>query len=518
VIARWLMAIAVLSCSPPCASAQAADPYERIETAIDRGDLATARRSVDAALARAPHDARLHNLAGAIAAQQGDVPGAENHFREAIRLEPRATPPYENLGRLYQEHSAAIPDASRKALEIYRALLAVDPANTDGLFQSAVLEAAAGQSTTALALLARLPRELQARAPVLAVRVAALASAADPGAGAAADALAAHPDLVPEDLLTALPAFVPGASDDVLARVLVALDKRGITAPEFLRRLADVQIRRGELVEARATLERLGGDSPGVPVLLDLARVADKAGDHQGALGYLAHARSLEPRNAAVHFLFGVVCVEMDLVAEAYESLKKAISLQPENAAINYMMGAVSLHRHEPAEAIPFFAKYVQLAPDDPRGRFALGVAYFHAADFDASRRELTAVADRPETAAGAQYFLARLARQSNQLEEALRHVRRSIEANDSYADAWAELGLLQTRSGNYSEAERSLQKALALDPENYQATVNLTTLYTRTRDPRREEQAARLEALQKKRGERAQEFLRQIEVVPPSR
>jgi tetratricopeptide (TPR) repeat protein len=255
-----------------------------------------------------------------------------------------------------------------------------------------------------------------------------------------------------------------------------------------------------------------------VPVLLDLARVADKAGDHQGALGYLAHARSLEPRNAAVHFLFGVVCVEMDLVAEAYESLKKAISLQPENAAINYMMGAVSLHRHEPAEAIPFFAKYVQLAPDDPRGRFALGVAYFRASDFDASRRELTAVADRAETAAGAQYFLARLARQSNQLEEAMQRVKRSIEANDSYADAWAELGLLQTRSGNYAEAERSLQKALALDPENYQATVNLTTLYTRTRDPRREEQAARLEALQKKRGERAQEFLRQIEVVPPSR
>ncbi len=94
----------------------------------------------------------------------------------------------------------------------------------------------------------------------------------------------------------------------------------------------------------------------------------------------------------------------------------------------------------------------------------------------------------------------------------------RSIDANSTYPDAWAELGLLQTRAGKYEDAERSLQKALALDPENYQATVNLTTLYSRTRDPRREEQAARLEALQKKRGDRAQEFLRQIEVVPPSR
>ena len=47
---------------------------------------------------------------------------------------------------------------------------------------------------------------------------------------------------------------------------------------------------------------------------------------------------------------------------------------------------------------------------------------------------------------------------------------------------------------------------------------VNLTALYTRTRDPRRDDQAARLEALQKKGGERAQDFLRTIEVVPPSR
>ena len=56
-----------------------------------------------------------------------------------------------------------------------------------------------------------------------------------------------------------------------------------------------------------------------------------------------------------------------------------------------------------------------------------------------------------------------------------------------------------------------------SLDAENYQATVNLTALYTRTRDRRREQQAARLEVLQQKRGERAQDFLRMIEVVPPS-
>jgi Tfp pilus assembly protein PilF len=76
----------------------------------------------------------------------------------------------------------------------------------------------------------------------------------------------------------------------------------------------------------------------------------------------------------------------------------------------------------------------------------------------------------------------------------------------------------VQTRAGEYAQAEESLQKALSIDAENYQATVNLTALYTRTRDRRRDEQAVRLKALQKQRGERAQDFLRIVEAVPPSR
>jgi tetratricopeptide (TPR) repeat protein len=198
--------------------------------------------------------------------------------------------------------------------------------------------------------------------------------------------------------------------------------------------------------------------------------------------------------------------------------MKKALTLAPENPAVNYMMGAVSLHRHESSEAVPYFEKYVRLQPDDPRGRFALGMARFYSSDLAGARRELAEVAERPETAPGANYFLARISRQSNELADARRYVDRSIQANPGYADAWAELGLLQTRAGQFTEAEASLQKALSLEAENYQATVNLTALYQRTRDPRRDAQAARLDALQKKREERAQDFLRIIEVVPPLR
>jgi cytochrome c-type biogenesis protein CcmH/NrfG len=168
--------------------------------------------------------------------------------------------------------------------------------------------------------------------------------------------------------------------------------------------------------------------------------------DHEGALGYLAHARAVAPDDASIHFLFGIVCVEMDLVGEAYDSLKKAVTLAPDNPQVNYVMGTVAMHRHEPAESLPYFEKYIALMPNDPRGRFALGVARFTSGMLTEAKGDLTASVAHPETAAGSHYFLGRIARQENDLETAQREVSAALKLAPDLADGWAELGLIQTR------------------------------------------------------------------------
>ena len=70
-------------------------------------------------------------------------------------------------------------------------------------------------------------------------------------------------------------------------------------------------------------------------------------------------------------------------------------------------------------------------------------------------------------------------------------------------------------RLERHVEAEASILKAQAIDPNNYSAILNLATLYRRIGDPRAEAQAARLAAAQVEREVRAQEFLRLVEVVP---
>jgi tetratricopeptide (TPR) repeat protein len=485
---------------------------------LESGTLARAETLVADALGRYPSDATLHNIAGAIEAQHGQYRAAERHFRAAIHAAPRVAPAYLNLGRLYQEHAADDPDAAQKALGVYRELLRIDPVHAEALFQAAYLSAIAGDWSSSRALLERLPERARSRPQALAVLVADAA-----GVGERARALEmaaqvlAHPDLGEADVLAVMPALERAQQDEIAERLLAGLEARGLASAASARQLGHLYVRQQRFGDARQAFERAIGSAgtASASILLDLARAAYKQQDFQGALGYLAHARDLAPENAEVHFVFGIACVELNLGSEAYESLKKAASLAPDNAYVNYAMGAVSIHRHDPSEALPYFQKYAQLKPDDPRGRFALGAARFYSNELEAARSDLERAARSPESAAGAHYFLARIARQFNELGKAREEIERALQANPEYADAWAELGLLETRSGDYAAAGQSLARALARDPDNYAAAFSLAALYARTRDPRREEQAERLKALQQKREVAAQEFLRMIQIVP---
>jgi tetratricopeptide (TPR) repeat protein len=493
---------------------------QEIAVLLERGDLGAATRAVEPALKAHPADPLLHNLAGVIAARQGAFEPAESHFQTSIRLAPQAPAAYENLGRLYQERADGNPAMRAKAMAIYRRLLDINPANVEGMFQSGFLLALDGQFAASRAMLARLPEEVRQRPQALAVLAADLDGAGDTAAArAAADALAVHPALTEADVLAVLPAMPVGTGDAMAARMLDALDRRALASPRALQVLAAIHVRGARFADARQLLERAaaaGGAS--AALLMELAQTAIKLKDFKGALGYLAHARSLEPANATVHFLFGMVCVQENLGREAYESMKKAVELDPENPLVNYAMGAVATHRHEPSESVPYFEKYVRLKPDDPRGHFALGAARFYSNQFEEARPELERAARAPETATGAHYFLGRIARQANDLPAARREIEQALQLNTGLADAWAELGLIQTRSSEYAQAEQSLTKALAIDPDHYAASVNLATLYARTKDPRREAQAARVATLMENRDARAQEFLRIIEVVPYGR
>jgi tetratricopeptide (TPR) repeat protein len=493
------------------------DILSRARQHLEASDRPAARRELTEALRLYPGSPAVHNFLGVLEAAEGNYKEAERRFRDAILRGPQYTDAYLNLGRLYQENGARDPQAAAKALAAYGAILGYAPGHAEARFQSAALHETLGDFERSLEALGRLPPADQDRPAALAVRCADHVGKGERAqADETAGRLLERSDLAGPDVRPILPTLAAHGREDLARRLLEALRARGQASPDDLRSLGLLQEKEGQLAAARETLEEAARGRPDhVGLLLDLARVAHEVRDHKGALGYLAHARALEPGNARIHFFFGMVCVDLDLGAEAYNSLKEAVRLDPENPAVNYAMGAVALHRKDPAEAIPYFRKYSELRPGDRRGPFALGIAAFEAEDFETARAELVPAAARPETAAGATYFLARMARAENDYEEALRLAQKAIEANPDYPDPYSELGLLYVRLGQPERAEQALKRCLEIDPEHYLGNLHLLMLYAKTKDPRHAAQAERFAEIERRWKEKATDFLRPIEVRP---
>ena len=490
----------------------------RIQQLLERGDFTTARNLLTQALKEFPNEATFYNFMGVVEVHSENYRSAELDFHEALQKSPRFAGAYLNLGRLYQEHGDKIPQAARKALATYQQLLKWEPDNLEANYQSALVLEDQASFKSSLEHLARLPEEAQGRSGALAVRCADYAALGEQGqAGGAAEKLAQSPDLVEEDVTSILPILEKHHRPDLEMRLLAALADRSLASANTLYKLGALYEQQGAYPQAREMLERVSRQQPSsAPVLIELARVADRQGDNKGALGYLAHARDLEPANPAIHFFFGLVCVKENLAVEAYRSLKKAVTLDPNNAYYNYAFAAVAVELKEYAsESIPYFEKYVELRPDDPRGRLALGAGYFYNHEEEQARKVLEDVAKTPQTAAAAHYFLGRVANDQGRFTGAIDELQQAVTAQPKFAEAYAELGLVYLKQNLYPQAEKSLRQAIALDPDTYAANLNLMLLYQRTKDPRASEQVEKFERVRAKRAELAKEFLWSIVVKP---
>ena len=520
-----VMSVAVFLCPHPLRSAYSRQTQTSardqkillIQQLIQEHDLQKARLELAKAANQYPADAGFDNLLGIVEAQQGDYVAAEKSLRRAISRDPKFTGAYLNLGRLYQENAAVDPQAVRKAIEVYRRVLEYDAANIEALYQSAALLLRQGRYQESLNFVSRLPAKDQTSAQTLSIRCADYAGLSNRnGADDAAARLMGAPDFSEPDAQQALLGLTPGKRDDLIAALLENLQERQPLGSVSLESLGLAYEHLNRLVEARVALEKsFANGKPSVALLLELARVARFQKDYQGALGYLAHARDLEPGNASLHFYFGLVCVDLSLIAEARDAFAKAVELQPENADYNYAMGAASAFRQDPAEAVPYFEKYLKLKPQDPRGKLALGAALFRAKDYEHAISWLKQSAGSSETATKAHYYLGAIALEEDRLDEAFVELQEALRAKPDFPDGLAELGRWYLNRKDYRQAEKQIQLALKIEPDHYAANFYLLMLYTRTKDAKQEAQAKRFDELKKLLAEKNQEFLRIVEVRP---
>jgi tetratricopeptide (TPR) repeat protein len=118
----------------------------------------------------------------------------------------------------------------------------------------------------------------------------------------------------------------------------------------------------------------------------------------------------------------------------------------------------------------------------------------------DEAKKELQQELAIDPANAGAEYLLGEMARQGQDLPEAIRHFTKATQLNPNFADAYLGLGMSRLAEKNYAEAVAPLEAAVKLQPGNPAAHYGLATAYGRTG---RKQDADREFALQQQAAER---------------
>lgn len=506
--------------SPVFLSSQSSDLEQTIlsiQDAIQSGDLDSASRMIDSSLKEHPSDGGLLNLRGIVHGQRNEPLEARKDFADATRLAPGLTPAWQNLARACLAAGEQDTSAVSCAIDSWQHVLKLKPGDVEAHSSLALLYERKAKFAESLREIEKLPAPEAAQSINLLLRCADLAALGRPiEAKTAASQLADRSDFSEADFESVQDAFISPQSAAMVVTLIEGLDARHAAALSSLRRLAIAYEELQRPADARSTLERVAILDPrNTAHLLELARLAEAAKDYEGALGYLGHARDLAPDNPQIHFLFARVAVEMNLIVEARRSLERALALDPKNPAYNYAMGFVILRTRDAATASAYFKKFVEAIPQDVKGHYALGIAYFASGDYVKSKAEMQTAQSNAGTLGGAEYFLGRMACIDDQLQDATRHLRKSIELLPSFSESHTEMARVLMLEGNLAEARTELDRALQLDPESFQANERLLVLYRRTHDPRAEKQAELLKKLDEDRSKRAELMLRTIEFRP---
>ena len=514
-----LLAMAVLFLPAPAPAQNRSAAYQKtvlsIQSLIEANKLDDARTALSAAQRQYPHDGGLENLLGVIEIEQGDTAGARQSFAAAIRHDPTLASAYMNLSRIDMRTAENDPTAQSEALTLSEKTLRLEPANDEARYQVATILAWEKSYQRSLDSVARLSPDArkQIGAEDLTCFDEASLGAKDLTTKAAGD-LASNPDLTEQDADACLPALRGAHRADLVEEVFTAAGSLHPLSSDGHRILGLALEAEGKLADARAQLEQAYSAAPSsVSILEDLARVARASKDSLGALGYLAHARDLQPSDPSLAYLFGAICLEMGLYAESRKALEEAVKIAPDDPMYNLGLGQVISYSNDPSQALPYLTKYHSLRPQDPKGKLALGEAYYRAKNYDAAAKWLEQLVNDAQSASEAYFYLGCSARREGNTDRAVDDLKHSLAIRPDQPDVLAELGQISVTARDFAQAGNYLNRALALDNDNYAANFGLLELYARSGDPRREQQSARFDEIKSKKDQQERDMMRVIEI-----
>jgi predicted TPR repeat methyltransferase len=172
-------------------------------------------------------------------------------------------------------------------------------------------------------------------------------------------------------------------------------------------------------------------------------------------------------------------------IAAAAALYRQVLQVDTEHPGALYLLGGMAYEENDYAQAFALVERALREQPDDPDALHLLGLSALRlgrAADaVDAIERALALRPDYVHAQSSLESALDLLIAESmhaDQLDDAVRHLRRRLDLDPENFEALRQLGRVHTRRHEFSAAADCYRRGLALQPTHSELLANLAAAY----------------------------------------
>ena len=408
-------------------------------------------------LAQAPTDTYYEFLLARRLEADGDVKGARAALERAATADPKSAEIRAEIASLHLRRNERA-EAEKAA----KAALALDEKNVEANRALGLIYAAAVEATTERT-------QSQQTATYIRDGITYLERAAA-GSTVTADA---------ELYFTLGRLYIRGGSPDKAVQSLSRVLSQNPNSVRGRLALAQAFAASKDLKSAIGTLEEIVEDEPRVAPAL--AQYQEDAGQLMEAAASYTLALAVQPGNRDLKVRRIAVLMEAKEYGRAAGFAGDARKQHPNEPVFPRLQGRALFDAGDRSGGISLLESAVKLFPKDTSTMFALANVYADAGrGMDAEKVLRQVLAAEPANANALNYLGYMLAVRGEQLDEAIRLVRRALDAepeNGAYLDS---LGWAHFRKGDLDEAEKYLSAAAAKMPDNSEIQDHLGDLHAR--------------------------------------
>ena len=237
-----------------------------------------------------------------------------------------------------------------------------------------------------------------------------------------------------------------------------------------------------------------------------LGRLHQEGGQFDLALTDYERARALRPDDIATLVRLAQVNLDLGRTGEAEARLDEVLAREPDHALAHALLGELASSGGDYAAAVEHLGRALALEPSATRLHYMLAIAYRHLGEAERSREHLARRGDTPvrmsdplgeaidglKKGSGLLVNQAGIALQEGQVDAAIALYAKAIAEDPDDATAHLNLGAAYARQGDLRRAITEMETAARFAPDDAKVQQSLGTVLVRQRQAEKAEAALR--------------------------